>query len=71
MSKKRETDIIQLRQRVRDLLLSLDPESYPGIATIFNRADGYRQMENMLLNYAATNQISLSAAVNQLEMELS
>ncbi|WKN31361.1 hypothetical protein PZB74_20640 [Porifericola rhodea] len=56
---------------MRDLLLSLDLESYPGIATILNRADGYRQMENMLLNYAATNQISLSAAVNQLEMELS
>ncbi|MDF9799781.1 hypothetical protein OKW21_005044 [Catalinimonas alkaloidigena] len=71
MSKKRETTIIQLRQKVRDLLLNLDPVSYPGIATILNRADGYRQMENMLLNYAATNQISLSAAINQLEMELS
>ncbi|MDF9795378.1 hypothetical protein OKW21_000641 [Catalinimonas alkaloidigena] len=71
MRKKRENTIIQLRQKVRDLLLSLDPKSYPGISAILNDADGYRQMENMLLNYAATNQISLSAAVNQLEMELS
>ncbi|WKN32110.1 hypothetical protein PZB74_01925 [Porifericola rhodea] len=71
MSKKKENTIIQLRQKVRDLLLSLDPESYPGISAILNGADGYRQMENMLLNYAATNQISLSAAINQLEIELS
>ncbi|WPP48926.1 hypothetical protein [Catalinimonas niigatensis] len=71
MSKKRENSIIKVREKVRDLLVSLDPENYPGISTILHRADGYRQMENMLLNYAATNQISLSAAINQLEMELS
>ncbi|WPP49657.1 hypothetical protein [Catalinimonas niigatensis] len=71
MSKKRENSIIKLRENVRDLLVSIDPENYPGISTVLNRPDGYRQMENMLLNYSATNQISLSAAINQLEMELS
>jgi hypothetical protein len=68
--KSNTNHIIQLRTKVRDLLFSLDPEQYPGIASVLNRPDGYRQMEDMLLQFAATNQISLSASLAQLEMEL-
>lgn len=68
MSKKQEDEV---RLLVREALKGLTKEGTPNFYNMIQTADGYRKAEDLIINYAVKNIISITAAIAQLESTLS
>lgn len=64
-----DQEIIALRVQVRNTLQNLSPSIYPYFAGLSATADGLCQAEDIVLTYAATNNVGLLTAIAQLESE--
>lgn len=61
--------IDELRMLVRDALKECNPSATPNMYELIQTVDGYKKAEDMVINYAIKNQVSVSAAVSLLEAE--
>lgn len=59
----------QLRILVREALKELTQKGTPNLFTMIQTVDGYRKVEDMVINYALKNQISIFAAIPLLDNE--
>ena len=61
----------ELRLLVREALNNCSAESTPSFSEMIKTADGYKKAEDMVINFAVRNQITVTAAIAQLESTLS
>jgi len=61
----------ELRLLVRDALRECSAEATPNFFEMVKTASGYQKAEDMVINFAVKNQLSVTAAIAQLESTLS
>jgi hypothetical protein len=61
----------ELRLLVRDALKECNPQVTPNFCRMLETQEGYKKAEDLVINYSIRNQISVSAAIAQLESTLS
>lgn len=59
----------QLRILVREALKESTEKGSPNFYNMIQTVDGYKKAEDMIINYALKNQISIFAAIPLLECE--
>lgn len=60
----------ELRIAIKTELQNCSPSVTPKFCDLINTKDGYLKAEDMIINYAIRNQVSISAAIAHLEVEL-
>lgn len=60
----------EIRTLVRSALSHVAEVAYPNFYKMIQTVDGYKKAEDLILNYAIKNQISVSSAIGLLEAEL-
>lgn len=70
-SKKNQKDAVtQLRLLIREQLAKCNTITTPNICRRITTRDGYKEVEDLVLNYAAHNHMSVQSAISHLEGEL-
>ena len=59
-----------LRTEVKKQLSTCSHEVTPVLCKMIQSTEGYRKAEEMIIRYALQNQVSIGAAIAQLEVEL-
>lgn len=67
-----EKDTLQreLRIAIKNELKNCSPSVTPKFCELIASREGYLKAEDMIINYTIRNQVSISAAIAQLEAEL-
>lgn len=60
----------ELRIAIKKELQNCSPSVTPKFCELIGTKDGYLKAEDMLINYTIRNQVSISAAIAQLEADL-
>jgi hypothetical protein len=61
---------VKLRMIIKGELRKCSPSVTPRFCEMIRSKEGYLKAESMIIDYAIRNQVSVSAAIGQLEMEL-
>ena len=71
MAKKNTKDLTQqLRLIIRDELSKCNEVVTPNICKRITTREGYKEVEDLVINYAIHNNMSVQSAISQLDMEL-
>lgn len=64
------SNINQLRQIVRNKLAECDKHITPALHERMQSLEGYRQVEQMVIDYVIANDVSVETAISFIEVEL-
>ncbi|MBL6445691.1 hypothetical protein JMN32_05185 [Fulvivirga sp. 29W222] len=62
--------VMQLRSMIRVALQHCDRSVTPNFCQMLSSPESYKKAESMVLNYAIKNEVSIGAAISQLESEM-